>query len=260
LEENPLTLIEKHVLGSGLPEFFASIIISFKAVTSTITSIFAWPTAAPDLLSVVLALVCIPLIAFLVKGNGRIAETMRASVFRRASQEPASPSPARRARSTERSVDNVFRLDREASSGEFQDDDLAVEEHDIDSERLASAHMTEEGGDGADKRKTHRRAMSDPFDTADSGGATDNESRTRAFSHADSFDTTTEALPTLPRFPHAESRDKNCWSEPSVSIFHVRGQRYLEDKKKIPSGPYLLPARGVDLFVTGSPHEYQLGE
>jgi hypothetical protein len=55
---------------------------------------------------------------------------------------------------------------------------------------------------------------------------------------------------TLPRYPVASTRNLNCWSEPSVEIFHVRGWNYLVDKKKIPSGPYLLTARGCDLFLS----------
>jgi hypothetical protein len=68
------------------------------------------------------------------------------------------------------------------------------------------------------------------------------------------------ALPTLPRFPVSETQDTNCWSEPSVSIFNVRGEDYLTNKKKVASGPYLLRARGVDLFVTDNPHKYIIEE
>lgn len=42
----------------------------------------------------------------------------------------------------------------------------------------------------------------------------------------------------------------NCWSEPPYDGFHIRGPNYLVDKKKIPSGPYLLLNRGADLFLT----------
>mmetsp|Transcript_38672 Transcript_38672/g.54443 ORF Transcript_38672/g.54443 Transcript_38672/m.54443 type:complete len:505 (-) Transcript_38672:527-2041(-) len=44
----------------------------------------------------------------------------------------------------------------------------------------------------------------------------------------------------------------NCWSQPSHTDFKVRGSNYLQDKKKIPSGPFVFPARGVDLFLTDS--------
>ena len=56
-------------------------------------------------------------------------------------------------------------------------------------------------------------------------------------------------LPTLPRYPVLEQRNKNCWSVPAVEKFAVRGPTYLKDKKKVPSGPYLLEARGLDLFL-----------
>lgn len=58
-------------------------------------------------------------------------------------------------------------------------------------------------------------------------------------------------LPTLPRFPIVETKNRNCWSEPPASTsFKVRGLNFLKDKKKIPSGPYVFPARGVDLILT----------
>ena len=60
-------------------------------------------------------------------------------------------------------------------------------------------------------------------------------------------------IPTLPRFPVLETRDRNCWSEPSHTIFNVRGPNYLDDPKKalkIISGPYIFTARGADLFLT----------
>lgn len=42
----------------------------------------------------------------------------------------------------------------------------------------------------------------------------------------------------------------NCWARPETSEFLVRGPKYLSDKKKVPSGDYLFPCRGVDLFLT----------
>jgi hypothetical protein len=42
----------------------------------------------------------------------------------------------------------------------------------------------------------------------------------------------------------------NCWSEPVAHEFKVRGPNYLKDKIKIPSGPFLFPARGVDIFLS----------
>lgn len=57
-------------------------------------------------------------------------------------------------------------------------------------------------------------------------------------------------LPTLPRYPGGDSRDKNCWSEPDVSIFTVRGATYFDDNRKVQSAPYLFTARGSDIFFT----------
>ena len=42
----------------------------------------------------------------------------------------------------------------------------------------------------------------------------------------------------------------NCWSEPVASEFNVRGANYLRDKIKVASGPFLFPARGVDIFLS----------
>lgn len=66
-------------------------------------------------------------------------------------------------------------------------------------------------------------------------------------------------LPTLPRYPVLAQRNKNCWSVPVVEKFAVRGLTYLNDKKKVPSGPYLLEARGLDLFLLADapPHNKQ---
>lgn len=58
-------------------------------------------------------------------------------------------------------------------------------------------------------------------------------------------------LPTLPRYPIAETKNHNCWSEPHAGkCFKVRGGSYLSDKKKVASGPYIFPARGADLILT----------
>ncbi|KAL7534781.1 hypothetical protein ACHAXR_010189 [Thalassiosira sp. AJA248-18] len=53
-------------------------------------------------------------------------------------------------------------------------------------------------------------------------------------------------------FPDGEAIGShlNCWSSPASTNFHVRGPNYLKDKKKVPSGDYLFPCRGCDLFLT----------
>jgi Protein ENHANCED DISEASE RESISTANCE 2, C-terminal len=42
----------------------------------------------------------------------------------------------------------------------------------------------------------------------------------------------------------------NCWSMPTHTSFHVRGSNYFVDRKKVESGQFLFPTRGVDLFLT----------
>lgn len=67
-------------------------------------------------------------------------------------------------------------------------------------------------------------------------------------------------FPTLLRYPVAESHNKNCWSEPPVSIFTVRGHSYFKEKKKVGSGPYLFEARGSDIFLTDSSDNIDLSK
>ena len=56
----------------------------------------------------------------------------------------------------------------------------------------------------------------------------------------------------LPRFPERAplGSKRNCWSEPDYETFHVRGPKYLSDKVKEASGPFIFPIRAVDLFLT----------
>lgn len=94
-------------------------------------------------------------------------------------------------------------------------------------------------------RKMHRRAMSDPFDTADSQGFLEEDAQEMV-----EEEEADHAVATLPRFPYAETNNKNCWSETPVKIFSVRGESYLKTKKKVTATEYLLRARGCDLFVS----------
>lgn len=93
--------------------------------------------------------------------------------------------------------------------------------------------------------KYHRRSASDPFDIS---GLEGEASPTTTTSQGSSFPGP-QTLPTLPRYPVAETRDLNCWSEPKVEIFKVRGKNYLKDKKKVVSDPFLFRARGCDLLL-----------
>lgn len=56
----------------------------------------------------------------------------------------------------------------------------------------------------------------------------------------------------MERFPEGAELGSilNRWSEPPCETFNVRGDNYLSDRKKVPSGPFLFPARGMDLFLT----------
>jgi hypothetical protein len=45
---------------------------------------------------------------------------------------------------------------------------------------------------------------------------------------------------------------KNYWSLPVAQNYHIRGPNYLKDGKKIPSGDFIFPTRGADLFLTNS--------
>ncbi|KAL7577720.1 hypothetical protein ACA910_015227 [Epithemia clementina (nom. ined.)] len=79
--------------------------------------------------------------------------------------------------------------------------------------------------------------------------AGDTTARQRASSYSFAVPGGGSYYPTLPRYPVAATRDKNCWSEPPVSLFSVRGGNYLKDKKKVPSKDYLCKVRGCDLFL-----------
>lgn len=57
-------------------------------------------------------------------------------------------------------------------------------------------------------------------------------------------------IPMLPE--GSENNHTDCVSIPKYSDFKIRGSNYLVDHIKIPSGPYLFPVRGVDLFLTDS--------
>ena len=48
----------------------------------------------------------------------------------------------------------------------------------------------------------------------------------------------------------AKQNPFNCWTEPSSDEFLVRGRTYLTDKKKVPSGYFLLEPCGIDFYMT----------
>lgn len=48
----------------------------------------------------------------------------------------------------------------------------------------------------------------------------------------------------------------NCWSPSAHADFLVRGSNYLKDKVKIPSGDFIFPPRGVEVFLTDNCPEH----
>ena len=188
---------------------------------------------------------------------------MRASVARRSSAGLGSPASLR-SRSQERAL-----VMGEGRSLNFDDDCSGMQDGE------ASASGTNDVDGHGKSQPGHRRAMSDPFDTPELGGVTDGDLKNSShLCEKASYGTEDEVcdedddfgseivigLPTLPRFPVSQTHDKNCWSEPPVNKFQVRGPNYLNDKKKITSGPYLLRARGCDLFLSEHPDQCTIGE
>jgi hypothetical protein len=178
----------------------------------------------------------------------------RASVSRRAEH---LTSPRLRSRSqeglrrSEQDEEEDRILDQLAAAAEFPNDHFVDSEH-VDTSRVREQQQQQtrpasvkssSGGGGF-----HRRAMSDPFDAQEES----------VFLDSSSAQIMEGCLATLPRYPVQAQRNKNCWSEPSVSIFHVRGPVYFSDKKKVPSEKYLMPARGADLFLSETPVDFSL--
>lgn len=61
---------------------------------------------------------------------------------------------------------------------------------------------------------------------------------------------------SLQRWPSPLTSGGHCWSEPDASFFRVRGQTYLDDRVKVPSGGSLFPLAAVDLFLTDVPQQH----
>ncbi|KAJ8598974.1 hypothetical protein CTAYLR_009266 [Chrysophaeum taylorii] len=61
---------------------------------------------------------------------------------------------------------------------------------------------------------------------------------------------------SLARWPAPLTAGGHCWSEPDASFFRVRGETYLDDRVKVPSGASLFPLAGVDLFLTDVPQQH----
>ena len=174
----------------------------------------------------------------------------RASTSRR---EHPLQSPLQRARSSERLTSTHEESGEENFLDAHQEEERLAESTDNDSLAPEFSHSDEDDrptvASSRSQRRMHERAMSDPFDTQEVKDAilqvqNENFAAEKAM-----------AYPTLMRYPVAETRNKNCWSEPPVTIFSVRGPQYFvgSKKKKQTSGPYLLSARGADIFLFDRP-------
>jgi len=163
----------------------------------------------------------------------------RRSVSKRHNEDGHTGSPVPRSRSQERSMRSF--------------DENILDRLQIPPSIDAGEECSSNGVSHTVEPPKLERASSDPFDNA--GGDDDDVNgdsptrRTRTESTGDSF-----SLPTLARFPCAETKDMHCWSTSPIDIFNVRGPHYLSGKKeKVKSGPFLLQPRGVDLFLSDDP-------
>lgn len=86
-----------------------------------------------------------------------------------------------------------------------------------------------------------RRRLRSPQDDKDERNSVDSAT-------SSSSSGTDECSTPLRQF--AEGVEKNSWSEPPATNFHVRGLNYLDDDKKTISAPFLFPLRGAELFLT----------
>lgn len=156
-----------------------------------------------------------------------------------------------RASASRRSLDNTSDVAMRSRSVErFSSEDGADEHH---------RKKTEQFRD----KKGIQRSMSDPFDTQEDtatvGISEESDENSVSASRVRTMSRDMN-LATMPRYPHHESKDRNSFSEPPVSIFTVRGPNYFQDKKKVSSGPYMLAARGCDLFLLDNNQDVDLRE
>lgn len=156
-----------------------------------------------------------------------------------------------RASASRRSLDNTSDVALRSRSVErFSSQDGDVEKHGKKNDQFAD-------------RMPIQRSMSDPFDTQEDaatvGISVESDENSLSASRARTMSRDMN-LATMPRYPHHESKDRNSFSEPPVSIFSVRGPNYFQDKKKVTSGPYMLPARGCDLLLVDENQNADLSE
>ena len=195
----------------------------------------------------------------------------RSSVGLRASHATYGKNNAR-ARSAERSVlehqDTTEHLVDQVSDRDSDDSEEEEYQKQVSRNRLGSDHSQ---GSHHHRPLSLRRANSDPFENAgpldesdkglDNGYDMHAELQKSAKSRrASIMDEEDQALPTFNRFPFAEMKNSNCWSEPPHSVFMIRGPDYLSDKKKISCQQFLLPSRGCDLFLSDHPEQIDMSK
>lgn len=173
----------------------------------------------------------------------------------------APPNPMHsRARSAERSLFHDHDDFSAASNHSPQNDNSTLSTAgfgDDDGGRLQRNRLESESSISKQMQALElRRANSDPFENA--GRETDDEddgdkSGIPLSSSPRRHVRASIALPTLNRYPFAETKSRNCWSEPPRDIFMIRGPKYLQDKKKIVCQSFLLQSRGCDLFLSDNP-------
>ena len=169
----------------------------------------------------------------------------------------AYSTPKGRARSAERSMRNVL-----------DEDDFQGKMEVANGEEQAPPTRNRLGSDSSAVSKVLglRRANSDPFENAgEEETSEDHHAKASAPTPSNKHrrqslvEEENSALPTFTRFPYADSKNRNCWSEPPHETFSVRGRNYLKDKKKITAKDYLLQARGSDLFLSDQPATVDMG-
>lgn len=130
-------------------------------------------------------------------------------------------------------------------SAVHEDDDSA----DTDAADISGIHDL--GRPTADRRgmfgKTRSRSVVDVVNAVNGFGRSFRHSNSRGPARANGL------LQQVVATDDGQGQRSNCWSIPPCDTFHVRGKNYLVDRKKVPSGEFLLVPSAVDFFTT--PHQ-----
>ncbi|KAL3929649.1 MAG: hypothetical protein SGARI_004691 [Bacillariaceae sp.] len=139
---------------------------------------------------------------------------------------------------------------------------LEQDEDDANHDQVSDRDSDDSEEEEYQKQVSRNRLGSDQSQGSDTNGydmhaELRKSARSRRASIMDEED---QALPTFNRFPFAEMKNSNCWSEPPHNVFMIRGPDYLSDKKKIPCQQFLLPSRGCDLFLSDRPEQIDMSK